>query len=76
MDGDKREETAIYKVIVNDQEQYSIWPADRTNAAGWKDAGKSGTKEECLAFIKDVWTDMRPRSVREKMEEQAKKQGH
>jgi MbtH protein len=56
---------------VNHEEQYSIWPADRENALGWKDAGKSGPKAECLAYIKDVWTDMRPLSLRKKMEEGA-----
>src|SRR5919112_1031654 len=66
---DDREDTTIYKVVVNHEEQYSIWPADRENALGWTDAGKSGTKEECLAYIKEVWTDMRPRSLRKKMEE-------
>lgn len=69
------EDTTIYKVIVNGEEQYSIWPADRQSAAGWNDAGKSGTREECLAFVKDVWTDMRPRSLRKKMDEDARKQG-
>ncbi|KYF74645.1 antibiotic synthesis protein MbtH [Sorangium cellulosum] len=52
---------------MNDEEQYSIWPADRENALGWKDAGKSGNKEECLAYIKEVWTDMRPLSLRKQM---------
>ena len=56
-----------YKVVLNDEEQYSIWPAGRENALGWKDAGKSGSKEECLEHIKTVWTDMRPRSLREHM---------
>src|SRR4029077_8423701 len=65
-----REDKTIYKVVVNHEEQYSIWPAHRENALGWKDAGKSGTKEECLAYIKEVWTDMRPLSLRKKMEEQ------
>jgi MbtH protein len=45
---------------VNHEEQYSIWPADRENPLGWRDAGKSGSKTECLAYIKEVWTDMRP----------------
>jgi len=63
----------IYKVVVNHEEQYSIWPADRENALGWNDAGKSGPKEECLAYIKEVWTDMRPLSLRKKMEEMAPK---
>ena len=70
----RAEETAddrLYKVVVNHEEQYSIWPADRENALGWKDAGKSGTKDECLAYIKEVWTDMRPLSLRKKMEENA-----
>jgi MbtH protein len=57
-----------YKVVVNHEEQYSIWPADRENALGWNDAGKSGTKAECLAFIKEVWTDMRPLSLRRQMD--------
>jgi MbtH protein len=70
-----REDNTIYKVVVNHEEQYSIWPADRENALGWNDAGKSGTKEECLAYIKEVWTDMRPLSLRKKMEEQAKAKG-
>jgi MbtH protein len=61
------EDKTVYKVVVNHEEQYSIWPADRENALGWTDAGKSGSKTECLAYIKEVWTDMRPRSLREKM---------
>ena len=57
------------KVVMNHEEQYSIWPADRENALGWRDAGKTGTKAECLAYIKEVWTDMRSLSLRKKMEE-------
>ena len=75
MDHDKQEDTGIYKVIVNGEEQYSIWPADRENASGWRDAGRVGTKKECLAFVKEVWTDMRPLSLRKKMDEEARKQG-
>ena len=59
-----REDTTIYKVVVNDEEQYSIWPADRETPLGWRDAGKSGIKPECLEYIKEVWTDMRPLSLR------------
>lgn len=66
-----KEDTTIYTVVVNHEEQYSIWPADRENALGWKDAGKTGSKTECLAYIKEVWTDMRPLSLRKKMEESA-----
>ena len=74
MQNDEREDNTIYKVVVNHEEQYSIWPADRENALGWKDVGKSGPKAECLAYIKEVWTDplMRPLSLRKKMEEAAK----
>lgn len=66
-----REDTTIYKVVVNHEEQYSIWPVDRENPLGWKDRGKSGRKKECLEYIKEVWTDMRPLSLRKHMEEQA-----
>lgn len=65
----EREDDTIYQVIVNDEEQYSIWPADRELPLGWRSAGKSGTKQECLAYIQEVWTDMRPLSLRRKMEE-------
>ena len=67
-----REDTTIYKVVVNHEEQYSIWPADRENPLGWNDAGKTGPKAECLEYIKEVWTDMRPLSLRKRMEEMAK----
>lgn len=67
-----REDNTIYKVVVNVEEQYSIWPADRETPFGWRDAGKSGSKDECLAYIEEVWTDMRPLSLRKKMEEAAK----
>lgn len=52
------------KVVVNAEKQYSIWPADRENAPGWKDAGKVGTKDQCLAWIEENWTDLRPASSR------------
>jgi MbtH protein len=58
----------VYKVVVNHEEQYSIWPADRENALGWRNADKQGTREECLEYIKQVWTDMRPLSLRKQME--------
>jgi MbtH protein len=69
MHWDDEADTTIYKVVVNHEEQYSIWPAERENALGWQDVGKSGSKEECLAYIKEVWTDMRPLSLRKKMKE-------
>ena len=67
----EEEDKTIYKVVVNHEEQYSIWPEYRENPLGWNDVGKSGTKAECLAYIKEVWTDMRPLSLRKKMEEMA-----
>lgn len=67
-----REDTTIYKVVINHEEQYSIWPANRENPLGWLDAGKSGPKDECLAHIKEVWTDMRPLSLRKQMEQAAR----
>jgi len=62
------EDSTTYRVVVNDEEQYSIFPADRDNPPGWRDGGKTGTKAECLAHIAEVWTDMRPLSVRRRME--------
>ena len=69
---DEQEDNTIYKVVVNHEDQYSIWPADRENPLGWNDAGKSGTKAQCLAYIKEVETDMRPLSLRTKMEKAAR----
>jgi MbtH protein len=65
---DETEDKTIYKAVVNDEQQYSIWPANRANPLGWQDAGRQGAKEECLAFIKEVWTDMRPLSLRKQMD--------
>jgi MbtH protein len=71
MSTEEAEDKTIYKVVMNHEEQYSIWPADRENALGWSDVGKSGPKQECLAYIKEVWTDMRPLSLRKRMAEAA-----
>jgi MbtH protein len=71
MNQDEKEDTTVYNVVVNHEEQYSIWPADRENALGWNAVGTSGTKEECLAYIKEVWTDMKPLSLRKQMEERS-----
>jgi len=65
---DEREDTTIYKVVVNGEEQYSIWPADRDTPPGWSDAGKQGSKAECLDYIREVWTDMRPLSLRRSLQ--------
>ena len=67
MSREDREDTTTYKVVVNHEEQYSIWPIDRENPRGWLDAGKTGAKQECLEHIKEVWTDMRPLSLRRNM---------
>jgi MbtH protein len=68
MESDDPDDVTIYKVVMNHEEQYSIWPADRENARGWSDAGRQGTKAECLAYIQEVWIDMRPRSLRDAMD--------
>ena len=60
MSGDSR----LYVVVVNDEEQYSIWPSERDLPAGWHRDGFTGTEEDCLAHIEEVWTDMRPASLR------------
>lgn len=61
------DENTLFDVVVNHEEQYSIWPEYKALPEGWRTAGKRGTKEECLAHIESVWTDMRPRSLREAM---------
>ena len=62
-----------YQVVVNHEEQFSIWPEDRELPLGWRLAGKRGVKEECLDYIEEVWTDMRPLSLRKRMEEEENK---
>jgi MbtH protein len=57
-------ETRQHAVVLNDEEQYSIWPTGRALPAGWREDGFTGTEEECLAYIDEVWTDMRPASLR------------
>lgn len=68
MSEETNEDTTQYNVVVNDEEQYSIWPAERGLPFGWREVGKSGSKAECLNYIKEVWTDMRPLSLRKRME--------
>jgi MbtH protein len=72
---DDQEDRIRYKVVANREEQYSIWPADRENPPGWNDAGKSGNKAECLAYIKRLWTDMTPLSLRKSMDIKPIKEG-
>ena len=63
------DEEFTFSVVVNHEEQYSIWPADREVPAGWRTTGTEGKKAECLAYINTVWTDMRPLSLRKKMDQ-------
>jgi MbtH protein len=62
-------EEPTYRVVLNDEEQYSIWLADREMPAGWRAEGTEGTREACLARIGEVWTDMRPLSLRRDMQQ-------
>ena len=66
MNGEEQD-LETYRVVMNHEEQYSIWPLDRALPAGWRDAGKSGLKQDCLDYIQAVWTDMRPDSLRKNM---------
>jgi MbtH protein len=63
MDDDMR-----YQVLVNDEEQYSLWPATHDVPPGWRSVGKEGSKQDCMSYVDEVWTDMRPRSLREQMD--------
>ncbi|HYP19440.1 MAG TPA: MbtH family protein [Chloroflexia bacterium] len=69
MNDDEQEDHTIYKVVMNDEERYAIWPADRENPRGWRDVGKQGTRVECRAYIEEVWTDMRPLNLRKQLED-------
>ncbi len=73
MYAENREDADVYTVVVNHEEQYSIWPALREPPRGWTEVGKRGSKSECLDYIKEVWTDMRPLSLRQKMEQTERK---
>lgn len=65
---DEDEDDREYQVVVNHEDQYSIWLSYKDIPAGWKAVGPRGPKKECLAYIEEVWTDMRPRSLREQMD--------
>ncbi len=58
----------LYDVVVNDEDQYSVWRSEREIPAGWYSVGYQATREECLAYVESVWTDMRPKSLREQMD--------
>jgi MbtH protein len=72
----EEQDKIIYIVVVNPEEQYSIWPAGRAIPLGWRDAGKTGQKAECLEYITTVWTDMRPLSLHRQMEQASVKSGN
>jgi MbtH protein len=69
--GAEQADATIYKVVVNHEEQYSIWPSHLRPPDGWRVEGRSGTQEEVQAYIRTVWTDMRPLSLRRRMDEQS-----
>ncbi|HVW29991.1 MAG TPA: MbtH family NRPS accessory protein [Polyangiaceae bacterium] len=64
------DEDTTFDVVINHEEQYSIWPSYKEVPAGWRTVGKQGKKPECLAYIDQVWTDMRPLSLRKALEEE------
>ena len=66
------DENAEYLVLINDEQQYSLWPAFRDIPAGWRATGPKGTRRECLDWIDKNWTDMRPKSLRDAMEQSAR----
>jgi MbtH protein len=68
MNREETEDTTIYTVVMDAEERYSIWPEYREVPPGWRSVGKTGLKPECLAYIKEVWTDMRPLSLRRHMD--------
>jgi MbtH protein len=71
MSNDDTEDVGIYRVVINHEEQYSIWPEWKEIPAGWRAVGPTGKKQECLTYIGEVWTDMRPLSLRKQMEANA-----
>ena len=73
---DDNDDTTVYVAVVNDEEQYSIWPQQRLIPHGWREAGKRGLKSEVIRYIGEVWTDMRPLHVRRQMEELQRARQH
>ena len=65
---DFENEEAVFKVLVNHEEQYSMWPADLPVPGGWTETGQQGSTAECEEYVERVWTDMRPKSLREEMD--------
>lgn len=73
--GETSGETPSYQVVLNQEEQYSLWPADRPVPAGWTPEGTTGTREHCLTHIERVWVDMRPLSLRRHLGERPDRTG-
>jgi MbtH protein len=71
MSASEEQDDTVYRVVVNHEEQYSIWPDFKEIPLGWREVGRKGTKDDCLAYVKEVWTDMRPLSLRRRMEADA-----
>jgi MbtH protein len=71
MSSDSQDDTRTYLVVMNAEEQYSVWPLDKQIPPGWNAVGKQGRKADCLQYIEEVWTDMRPLSLRKQMEKSA-----
>ena len=71
MKEDEREGESLFKVVIDHEQQYSIWPADRENPLGWHDAGKLGTREECMHYVKEAGAGERPRRRNEGAEHDA-----
>jgi MbtH protein len=67
MSWNQEEDNQTYRVVVNDEEQYSVWPEAQEIPYQWRAEGKTGSKADCLAHINEVWTDMRPLSLRRQM---------
>nr|WP_314121584.1 MbtH family NRPS accessory protein [uncultured Brevundimonas sp.] len=61
------DETREFVVLINEEQQYSLWPADKTIPAGWNTVGPKGAKSDCLQYVEEHWTDMRPKSLRDAM---------
>ena len=57
---DDEEDTTTYKIVINHEEQYSLWPADKKNPSGWRDVGKQGEKQEMMRYIDKKWPGMQP----------------
>ena len=75
MAGEQNDDARTYTVLVNEEEQYSLWLADLSVPAGWRAVGKVGTKQECLDYVRTVWIDMRPLSLRKAMSERKPDRG-